>query len=156
MLVELQALHDPIAEEYRALCKFITVNGNSPILQSAADELNLGLGSMLGIQPEKGQGTDGITLANAEKTDLLTPSEKGQILAEGFMIKLLPQGFVIAGKDDRGILFGVFAFLRLLQLKTPPQAMNRVENPATMLRMVNQWDNLDGSIEEAMRRLNFL
>lgn len=140
-------INDPIAEEYRPLCKFITVHESSPILQSAVDELISGLGNMLGTQPEMGQGTEGITLIHAEETDLLTIFEKDQILAEGFMIKLLPRGFVIAGKDDRGILYGVFAFLRLLQMKTPLQAMNRVENPSNMLRMVNQWDNIDGSIE---------
>lgn len=140
-------VREPVAEEYRALCKFVTVNGDSPILQSAADELNLGLASILGIRPEKGQQNDGITLTYAEKTDLLTPSEKSQVQAEGFILKHLARGFVIAGKDDRGILYGVFAFLRLLQLETPPQAINRIENPANMLRMVNHWDNMDGSIE---------
>ncbi|NLO39053.1 MAG: alpha-glucuronidase [Ruminiclostridium sp.] len=137
----------PIAEAYKALCRFVHVSGSSPVLNSAASELALGLESILGILPEKGQGYDGITLTTAEKTDLLTPSEKDQILPEGFMIRHHPQGFVIAGKDDRGILYGVFAFLRLLQLKTAPEAMNRVENPANMLRMVNHWDNIDGSVE---------
>lgn len=140
-------INDPIVDEYRLLCKFITVSENSPILQAAAGELSLGLASILGILPEKGQGAEGITLIHAEKTELLTSSEKDLIFDEGFMIKYHPQGFVIAGKDDRGILYGVFAFLRLLQLKTPPDAINRVENPASMLRMVNHWDNIDGSVE---------
>ena len=125
----------------------MTVNGDSPILQSAADELNLGLASILGIRPEKGQQNDGITLTYAEKTDLLTPSEKSQVQAEGFILKHLARGFVIAGKDDRGILYVVFAFLRLLQLETPPQAINRIENPANMLRMVNHWDNMAVRVE---------
>ncbi len=148
-------INDPIVEEYRPLCKFITAHESSPILQSAVDELISGLGIMLGTQPEMGLGTEGITLVHADKTDLLPPSEKDQILDEGFMIKYHPQGFVIAGKDDRGILYGVFAFLRLLQLKTRPDAMSRVENPANMLRMVNHWDNIDGSIERGYAGKSF-
>lgn len=138
---------EPLAQAYRALCKSIRVTGDSPILCSAVSELTFGIERMLQFRPEKQQNHQGITLTTLAETDLITPSEKEQVADEGYIIRHHENGFIIAGKKDRGILYGVFAFLRQLQLETTPEAMNRLDNPTSMLRMINHWDNLDGSIE---------
>ena len=52
----------------------------------------------------------------------------------------------IAGADPRGALYGAFAFLADVgQGRSVP--MNWPQSPANAIRWVNQWDNLDGSIE---------
>lgn len=52
----------------------------------------------------------------------------------------------ILGQNDRGALYGAFEFLmRLAQGKTCPSGY--ISNPSAPIRWVNQWDNLDGSIE---------
>lgn len=66
---------------------------------------------------------------------------------EGYIVRYRDGKTIIAGKTDRGVLYGVFAFLRLLQLETPLEKINLVNNPANMLRMINHWDNMDGTIE---------
>ncbi|NLM54859.1 MAG: alpha-glucuronidase [Firmicutes bacterium] len=65
---------------------------------------------------------------------------------EGFLVQeLTPSGSLqIAAKTDRGLLYGVFAFLRELRLG---RFLLGKENPAVPLRMLNHWDNLDGSVE---------
>ncbi len=53
----------------------------------------------------------------------------------------------IVGGSDRGVLYGVFAFLRNLSQGTDMNKANLREHPAMPIRWVDEWDNLDGSIE---------
>ncbi|MEP6746964.1 MAG: alpha-glucuronidase [Bacteroidota bacterium] len=63
---------------------------------------------------------------------------------------LKPGGFRL-GKDeiqagtDAGILYGVFELLRLQQTGQPVE--NEISNPSYDLRILNHWDNLNGSVE---------
>ncbi len=54
---------------------------------------------------------------------------------------------IIAGGSERGVLYGVFAFLRIIAEHGDIWSLNDLEQPSAPLRWVNQWDNLDGSIE---------
>ncbi|KAJ5730915.1 uncharacterized protein N7483_005423 [Penicillium malachiteum] len=52
----------------------------------------------------------------------------------------------IMGESESGALYGAFEFLmRLAQGNFEPVSI--VDNPSALIRWVNQWDNLDGSIE---------
>lgn len=53
----------------------------------------------------------------------------------------------IEASDARGILYGSFRFIFLLKTVTSTDMIYASENPASPLRMLNHWDNLDGSIE---------
>jgi alpha-glucuronidase len=55
--------------------------------------------------------------------------------------------FVIASPSSRGVLYGAFAFVRHLVQGDQPVGLNESSNPAAPVRWVNQWDNLDGTIE---------
>ncbi|OKL61342.1 putative alpha-glucuronidase A [Talaromyces atroroseus] len=52
----------------------------------------------------------------------------------------------ILGQNDRGALYGAFEFLMLLA-QGKPCPFGYVSNPSAPIRWINQWDNLDGSIE---------
>jgi alpha-glucuronidase len=54
---------------------------------------------------------------------------------------------VIAANTDLGALYGGFHFLRLMQTGQPIEKLDIIERPAMQLRLMNHWDNLDGSIE---------
>ena len=54
---------------------------------------------------------------------------------------------VVIGGDDRGVLYGAFALLRKIALGEPIGALDDKQAPYAPIRWVNQWDNLDGSIE---------
>ena len=53
----------------------------------------------------------------------------------------------IVGGDERGALYGVFAFLRLAATGQDLTHLNRRSHPAFPIRWVDNWDNPDGSIE---------
>jgi len=71
--------------------------------------------------------------------------------AEGFLIRTAKIGghraTVIASAGDVGALYGAFHFLRLVQTLQSTKALNISEKPRFQIRMLDHWDNLDGSIE---------
>src|SRR5207247_6113606 len=54
---------------------------------------------------------------------------------------------VVSGRSDRGVLYGTFALLRRIALQESIDPLDDREQPAASLRWVNEWDNLNGSIE---------
>jgi len=83
--------------------------------------------------------------------DLIPQETLDSLGPEGFVIRRVAyEGedcLVIAGSDDRGALYGAFTFLRMLQCGRPLESLDIVERPSCQLRMINHWDNLDGSVE---------
>lgn len=53
----------------------------------------------------------------------------------------------IQGSDAKGILYGCFELIRQMQLGTPLKGIRISKASAMPLRMLNHWDNMDGSIE---------
>jgi alpha-glucuronidase len=71
--------------------------------------------------------------------------------ADGFLIRQAKVGgrraLVVASAGDFGALYGTFHLLRLLSVGTPIARLDVREKPRHQLRLLNHWDNLDGSIE---------
>ncbi len=146
-----------LAAEYKNLLKGIVVEENTTITQNAVKELKRGLAGMLGIRPAilgvpaKTAFMKLGTVSGNKSIAGLLGKEKQNLGEEGFIIKFLTENnhkiLLVAGKTDRGLLYGVFSLLRLIQTETELKDLPRTENPVNRLRMVNHWDNMDGSIE---------
>ncbi|WP_294277319.1 alpha-glucuronidase family glycosyl hydrolase [uncultured Sphingomonas sp.] len=54
---------------------------------------------------------------------------------------------LVAGNSDRGALYGTFALIRHLATGGKADALKLRSAPKVKLRVLNHWDNLDGSIE---------
>jgi len=54
---------------------------------------------------------------------------------------------IIAAHSDIGVLYGVFAFLRLLQTHQPIQNLSVSSSPLTQHRILDHWDNLNRTVE---------
>lgn len=55
---------------------------------------------------------------------------------------------ILRGGSERGLLYGVFALLRLIGTEPQgPRELDITEAPSNPLRMIDQWDNMDGSVE---------
>lgn len=61
----------------------------------------------------------------------------------------------ISAADGKGILYGTFALIRRLQANQPIKGMELEETPSNPLRMLNHWDNIDGSIERGYSGKSF-
>src|SRR5256886_7474493 len=70
---------------------------------------------------------------------------------EGFVIRALPirgrRAIVIAANRDVGALYGAFQLLRLLQTERPLAGLDLVSAPRLRLRLLDHWDNLNGTVE---------
>lgn len=145
-----------LSDSYIRQCGYIVTDINTPIVNSAKAELTGGLYGMLGIKPsilKTPLGSSFIMLGilgeNKYIDNEILESEKEKVCKDGYIIKTInkEKSIIIASKTEKGILYGVFAFLRLIQMQKDIDSLSLIDNPHNLLRIVNHWDNMDGSIE---------
>ena len=69
------------------------------------------------------------------------------IADEGYSIKGEKSGVTLSASDENGVIYGVFAILRKLGARIRLEDICEKAAPSNPLRMMNHWDNMDGSIE---------
>ncbi len=125
-------------------------------INNAVQELRIALSGLLDIQLAceeiKGPAMPsnlqtGILLGRADQEALRKVPGADKIKEEGFLIRQIEEKLLIIGKTDQGILYGVFELLRRISMGVSIRGVSFVQNPMNPLRMLNHWDNLDGSIE---------
>lgn len=130
--------------------------GDSPILESAQRELVRGLHSMLGetLQVERGVGAENaFVLGTMHDLHRVIPTLKApsDLHDDGFWLTTTnvrkTRYFVIAATNHRGVLYGVFALLGKIARLENVAAINAVDQPVNRIRAVDEWDNLNGSVE---------
>jgi alpha-glucuronidase len=74
---------------------------------------------------------------------------------DGCLLKTVTlRGFrrlIVAASNDRGVLYGVFALLRRIALGEQVDVLDITQAPYAPVRWINQWENIDGSIERGYR-----
>jgi alpha-glucuronidase len=160
--------YEPVANAelrttYRAAFSRLVCEGDSPTLRAAREELTRGLTGLLGARPRTGRddaalmdGTgDALLIGTPEGSPLVASAGCAETLAglgdEGFVIRRARIAgrscTVVAANRDVGVLYGVFHLLRRLQTETPLAELETASAPRVKLRMLDHWDNLDGTIE---------
>jgi len=151
--------YDPLEKterlKYESLPATVVVLGNSVIVETAQNELARGLTAMLGrsLREEKSIHGTAIILGTVEEIRKLTPDfqPSGQVAADGFLLTHTHiRGFdclVVTSATDRGVLYGVFALLSKIARQENVATLNQMERPQVPLRWIDQWDNLNGTIE---------
>lgn len=147
-----------LQQYYEGLLPKVWIEGTGELVDQARKELQTGLSSLL-EQPINWAKTEikdagfygGMIGQSSFLDEILTTEEKAQIGAEGYMLlhrkEKGRQVLLLAAKDERGLLYGVFHFLRLLQTGQSLEDLHLLENPAIQLRVLNHWDNLDRTVE---------
>jgi alpha-glucuronidase len=127
----------------------------APILR-ARDEIVRGVRGMLNkeLRQERGIPTGGaIILGTLTRLRQAAPqfALDGTMAADGYWLKTITidgaRYTVIAGEGDRAVLYGTFAWLRRIALGEPLANLDEKRSPSAPIRWVNQWDNIDGTIE---------
>ncbi|MDR6457870.1 alpha-glucuronidase [Chryseobacterium vietnamense] len=77
----------------------------------------------------------------------LRTENKDKNLKDGYRIVSSPEKVVISARKEIGLLYGVYHILRLQQTKADLSHLNTIEKPSYDVRVLDHWDNLDGSIE---------
>lgn len=130
----------------------IAVIGNSPIQESIKEELTRAFEQMYQWTPVFTENLNAqiVIAINDKLNDLLSKNHKDQVeylLDEGYIIASENNQVIITGKSSVALLYGVFHFLKDLQIGKDIHTLNITNQPKNSLRMINQWDNLDGTIE---------
>ena len=150
-------IHDAAARKLlEALPAVIVRLDESPVTTVAQQEMIRAVRGMLGRTlraeirlPNKSAIVLGTYVAFQKAGSLLRPAPA--LKPDGYWLKSMSiRGhpcLVIAASNDRGVLYGAFAVLRKIALGEPVSALDEREEPSAPVRWVNQWDNLDGTIE---------
>jgi alpha-glucuronidase len=158
--------YEPLAdssrlERYRAELAQIALeeaSPPSPTLHAARRELERGLAGLLGRSvsfSEAVDGPGGLVVGTPRSSRAIASLGLEGALAplgrEGFTIRRAVLGgqarTVLAANDDIGILYGAFHLLRHLQTQRDYGAILTDAAPTLAHRMLDHWDNLDGTIE---------
>ena len=126
-----------------ALPPAVTIESASPLLVSARNELVRGVRGMLGrtLRAEDGASQEAAIRLETSKS----------LAADSYVLKTVTRagarGITITGGDERGALYGAFALLRKIAAGDSLATLDEKQTPYAPIRWINQWDNLDGSIE---------
>jgi alpha-glucuronidase len=142
-------LEEGAAREAAAALGPITILGDcTPTSETASEELQHGIAGLLGGRQAAGPG---IVLSRIEFLDGEAARQARALegFAEGVyrIVRLQDGRVLIAARDDIGLLYGSFALLRHLQQGLPLTELEQTSAPAMPLRMLNHWDNPDGTVE---------
>lgn len=149
------ALDSKTAKQYEHLPFKVVALGDSPVLQNATQELTFGIEKMTGgkLSANGEVSTNSIILATLNQVKNLTPELK---LPEGltsdayWITDRKVHGFqclLITSASERGVLYGVFGLLRKIAQGESLARINELQQPSAGIRWIDQWDNLDGSVE---------
>ncbi|WP_200215075.1 alpha-glucuronidase family glycosyl hydrolase [Micromonospora coerulea] len=144
--------------EYERAFTQIVRQGDTAVLRAAESELVRGLTGLLArsvpgaaapIRP------GAVVLGTPESSPLIRSAipadELAELGPEGYVLRRIGLGgedvTVVASAGERGVLYGAFHLLRLLQTEQPIGRLDVRDCPASPLRLINHWDNLNRSVE---------
>lgn len=147
--------YDPVADpalcrEYaqhftEIVCPAAVAGGGRPAsaMQAAVDELERGARGMLGAA---------VPIVSAPDRDgaIELAGSRDDRLRDGYSLRSVVgshRAILIRSGDDVGVLYGAFALLRRMELGEPIRDLNTGSRPRYALRIIDHWDNLDGTIE---------
>jgi alpha-glucuronidase len=144
---------------YRQEISHYDVFGNSPTCEAIRYELKKGLNGLLDEDVHTGRGihrTGGmLAVGTPGNCNLAKKLDCEAILStlgrEGYIIKSAKMDgmdwLVITANEDIGLLYGTFHLLRLIQTHQPLNDLAIISRPKIQYRILNHWDNLDGTVE---------
>ena len=141
---------------YRQSIQSIAVQGKSATFDAIRRELSAGCAGLLGTPIVVGDRDEAsVIVGTPETSDFIRKLgwvvELQRLNTGGYRIRTVRQRnrnvVVIASWTDVGALYGAFHFLRLLQTEQPLNHLQLDQAPRLDFRVLNHWDNLDGSIE---------
>lgn len=109
------------------------------IVESAVKEYDMAIQGMTAVKPE-------IVKERKPESVVLLLDEFLPVGKDGYEIRREESSYCITGQSESGVLYGVFHFLRVI--RTGHLEEFPIQNaPEMPLRIMNHWDNMDGSIE---------
>jgi alpha-glucuronidase len=122
---------------------------NGPIIRSIISEMVMGLSGLYGeivtIDKEPGENESIIMTVIVDES---LGNEGYRISCDGITVN-------ISANTHQGLLYGAFSLLRKLQCEVIIDNLQEEKVPSNPIRMLNHWDNMDGSIERGYSGSSF-
>ena len=142
---------------YRQVLRQIVVGGTSATAQATRRELETALAGLLGapIASVEAPADHSLLVGTPQSLPAIRAVGLDRALAdvgaEGFLIRSGRVSnhpvTIVAANTDIGAMYGAFHLLRVMATGQSLDRVNVTERPRVQLRMVNHWDNLNGTIE---------
>jgi len=136
---------------YKEYINNILVLNHSEIIDSAVNELKDAFAQIKDVKKVQSIYNNEKEI-KGDKFIKLYIKQNNKLINEGFRIKYEKtteekECISISANNENGILYGVFALLRLLEQNIDFKNKEIIDNPKKDIRIVNQWDNIDGTVE---------
>ncbi len=143
---------------YQGELSSLVAGQGSATLTVAEQELERGVSGLLGVtlaRVDAVQDRGSVVIGTPESSPLIAALPLAQTLpslgpdayvVQSTQIEGKP-AIAIAGNRDVGVLYGAFALLRHLQTFGSIEQLSLQSAPRVQRRVLNHWDNLDGSVE---------
>lgn len=97
------------------------------------------------LEVERNDRTDAeLTIATF---DDLGETPVNDLEVEGYLIEKRDYHTTIKAETEQGLMYGLFSLMKQLQLGNKLHTIDALERPASPIRMINHWDNMDGTVE---------
>jgi alpha-glucuronidase len=140
-----------VEPSYRIPVSALVPQGTSPTITAATSELERGLSGLAGRKIEIAKNASaGAVVYGTPATSPLVRSLAPHLTSlgdEGYLIRTRNHVTVIAANSDSGVLYGVFAYLRLIQTRQKLDNLDTASTPRLKVRILDHWDNLDRTQE---------
>ncbi len=141
--------------KYQALPTALVVPEDTAVLTAARHEMADGVMGMLGrtLRLDGNVKEKAIILGTIDAIVKIVPGFESPraLQGDGFLLAhRRVRGFdciIITSTTERGVLYGVFAFLSKMARGEDVSALSEFSQPLVSMRWVDQWDNLNGTIE---------
>ncbi len=158
MWLDYRPLDNDLAIRYREQLRTLVFPITGETDSVAHAELLEALNGLLGHEPSHADTSNGpgiLLVGSASTLPATGPvSEALALLPEHDDAYVIYSGVygenpctVILGGSDKGVLYGVYAFIASLQCGEDITQLSKVACPKIQLRLLNHWDNLDRTVE---------
>ncbi|NLK99980.1 MAG: alpha-glucuronidase [Clostridiales bacterium] len=151
----------PDKDLFTRITVYINTHKRSSIVDNSIDELTFALKKILSINCKCEYVSDDIQLNNIKEGLILKISSGSnhvsqsvnnseneiEIKDEGFTLKQIGETLLIEAITDKGLLYGSFDLIRRIAQGESVRGLDIRQNPKNPIRILNHWDNMDGSIE---------
>jgi alpha-glucuronidase len=131
-------------------CHCISAGNASKVVNTAVNELSAAIEGIFHFKPQIMLSED----YNLPCIQLMIEEDNAALKQKDacrFTIKQINESdhdrIVISGTDENSVLYGVFQFIFALGTGKTADKIQTVQETYNKLRMIDHWDNLDGSIE---------
>ena len=126
-----------------------------PVVKNALLELAAGVKGMLALEPPEVQAVSTEAKAEVPALYIIRKRKESGELCGTYRLTEQSGSLMLFAGEENGVLYGVFHILRLIATEHSLQGVDIFQQPSQPLRMINHWDNMDGSIERGYSGRSF-